>query len=124
MEKNKKLRLARFLRNFARYTLLSIGILLFVFALLSGAEKLGGGLSGIIKNSPNALPWVILLTILFVAWKRELTGGMLLVLSGLALFGYIVFVHSRFNVPIVILSLIPIFFGGLFITSWYLSKKE
>ena len=43
-----KLKTANILRNIARYTLLVLGILVFIFALLSGSEDYGGGISGII----------------------------------------------------------------------------
>jgi hypothetical protein len=41
----------------------------FVFALVSGAEKYGGGFQGLIKNAPSAMPWLMLLFLVYVAWK-------------------------------------------------------
>ena len=41
------------LRKIARTLLLAITTIVFVFALVSGSESYGGGLIGIIKNSPN-----------------------------------------------------------------------
>ncbi|SDS18517.1 hypothetical protein SAMN04515667_1600 [Formosa sp. Hel1_31_208] len=55
------------LKYIARYALLLIASLLFAFALLSGSEGYGGGIMGIVKNSPNALPWVVLMFLVFVA---------------------------------------------------------
>ncbi len=69
MHQDKQIKTANWLRNIARYTILIIGVLVLIFTLLSGAEEYGEGLHGIIKNSPNALPWVILLVIVFIAWK-------------------------------------------------------
>ncbi|RLC52473.1 MAG: hypothetical protein DRH79_04855 [Candidatus Cloacimonadota bacterium] len=74
---------ANLLRNFARYFLLILGILVFVFALLSGAEQTGG-IKGIIVNSPNALPWLVFLFIVWLAWKKELIGGIVIILFSVA----------------------------------------
>ena len=82
--KIQRIKTANIFRNIARYSLLIIGVLIFIFALLSGAEKLGGGIMGIIKNSPNALPWALLLILVYVAWKWELVGG--IIVTGLGLF--------------------------------------
>ena len=65
----QRIKTANIFRNTAIYSLLIIGVLIFIFALLSGAESKGGGVVGIIKNSPNALPWVFLLVLVYVAWK-------------------------------------------------------
>ena len=63
MNKNK---IAKILRYTARTILLFISIFWFVFALLSGAEEYGGGVKGIITNSPNALPWLLLFVLVSV----------------------------------------------------------
>ena len=83
MEKNKKLNTANILRNVARYTLLTITIIVIGFALLSGSETYGGGVEGILKNSPNTLPWLSLLVFNLIAWKWELAGGIAITLFGL-----------------------------------------
>jgi len=123
MDQRKKLRTANVLRNIARYTLLIMGILVFIFALLSGAEGYGGGIDGIIKNSPNALPWLFLLLIIYIAWKWELIGGLLIVLSGFATMYFFVF-GQNFFLSTFILSLLIIILGGFFISSWYLRRKD
>ena len=53
------------------------------FALVSGAEELGGGLRGLIRNSPNALPWVASLAFLLVAYRWPVVGGLSFVGFGL-----------------------------------------
>jgi len=78
-----KQKLANLLRNFARYFLLVLGILIFVFALLSGAEQTGG-IRGIIENSPNASPWLVFLLVVWLAWKKELIGGIVIILFSIA----------------------------------------
>jgi hypothetical protein len=116
--------LAFYLRNIARYSLLVVGILVFIFALLSGSEAYGGGVMGIIKNSPNALPWLGLLVFLFIAWKRELIGGLLITALGIFLMIFFNILGGSFQWPAFIVSLIPVVFGLMFILSWYLAKSR
>ena len=71
------------LRKTARILLFTITTLVFVFALLSGSEAYGGGFWGIIKNAPNALPWILLFALNYLVWKKELIGGVVLTLFGL-----------------------------------------
>jgi hypothetical protein len=119
MEKEKRIQTANILRNIARYTLLVLGILVFIFALLSGSEKLGGGITGIIKNSPNAIPWVLLLVLIFVAWKWELIGGIIITLLGLFLLYFFNFRGPNFWWSTFLLTLIIPLLGSFFITSRY-----
>ena len=126
---NKQIRTANLLRNIARYTLLVIGVLLFLFALASGADGYGGGIHGIIKNSPNALPWLALLIFLVIAWKWELVGGILITVLGLFVTGFMAFrlMPSRDNVFLIIpliLFLFIILLGIFFIISWRLRQKN
>ncbi len=85
MKRKRNLKIANILRFSARYSLLTIGIVVFIFALLSGSEGYGNEIQGIVKNSPNALPWLLLLVFLAIAWKFELTGGILIIISGFTL---------------------------------------
>lgn len=103
-----------FMRIFAR-TLLTIitGFWLF-FAALSGSELYGGGFKGIIKNLPNTLPWIAIIVINVLAWKKEVLGGILLILSGLFL-GYFFGVHEG-NMVVLYLIVIPfVGLGGIFV---------
>jgi hypothetical protein len=75
-------RAARLLRVVARGALILVCLFWFVFALLSGAEELGGGLGGILRNSPNALPWVVLALLIALAFRFERAGGAMIVLAG------------------------------------------
>jgi len=119
----KKLKTANILRNIARYTLLILGILVFIFALLSGSEDYGGDISGIIKNSPNALPWLVLLVLIFVAWKWELVGGIIITALGLAMMYFFNFRGPNFFLVTFILTLLIVTLGSFFIISWYLTKS-
>jgi hypothetical protein len=71
------------IRKTTQILLLLITALVFVFALLSGSEGYGGGFMGIVKNSPNALPWLLLFGLNYLVWKKELYGGIILVIFGL-----------------------------------------
>ncbi len=72
----------RIVRIVAQTLLTLIALFFFVFALLSGAEEYGGGMSGIIHNSPNALPWLLLLILAGATWKWEKASGIIVVLFG------------------------------------------
>jgi len=118
----KKKKIARYLRNTARTILIIFASFFFIFALLSGAETFGGGLKGILLNSPNAFPWALLFVLVYVAWKWELVGGSLITLMGLlTLFAFNAFEELfalfAISLPLIILGL-------MLITSWRLTKTR
>ena len=113
---------ANILRNTARYSLLVITLLVLVFALLSGSEDYGGGITGVIKNSPNALPWLLLLLLVLVAWKRELIGGIIITAAGLYAVYFFNFSGPNFFLVTFILTLLITLLGAAFVVSWYLRK--
>ncbi len=100
------------------------GILIFIFALLSGSESFGGGFMGIIKNSPNALPWVLFLALVYLAGKWKLGGGILIVLLGFSMFYFFGITASNFQWPAFAISLLPIVLGGMLILSWGLTHQK
>jgi hypothetical protein len=67
------------LHRIAIWSLTILTTLWLVFALLSGAEQQGGGLSGVLRNSPNALPWAAMLALVWVANRAPLAGGWLFI---------------------------------------------
>jgi len=121
MEVNDKMKIANVMRYIARIALLIIGIVVFIFALISGSEGFGGGFTGIIRNSPNALPWLALLLLVFLAWKKELIGGITITVLGL---GMIYFFNTgpNFYLATFILTCMITILGLLFIGSWFLRK--
>lgn len=123
MKNTQKLQIANTLRAIARYTLLISGLLTFIFSLLSGAEKYGGGLMGIIQNSPNALPWALLLLLVYIAWKWEWIGGILITVLGLFFVYYFNLQGSHFYWGVFLLTLFIIVLGTCFILSSYLRKS-
>ena len=50
----------KLIRRIAKVLLLFITSVIYIFALISGSENLGGGFIGILKNLPNTLPWILL----------------------------------------------------------------
>lgn len=114
---------ANAIRIFARITLAIVTGFWFTFALLSGAEQAGGGMAGIIRNAPNALPWVALIVLNVIAWRWELAGGGVIILLGVvSIFAFNV-LRGNFAVFYYI-SLPLIALGVLFIASWTLRRKR
>lgn len=117
-------RIARKLRLTARTLLLALTILAFVFALLSGANEAGGGVYGVIKNSPNALPWLALLIFVLIACKWELVGGFLIVAMGVgSIFFFDTFQENRWLV-LFFISLPLLVLGSFFIGAWGFSQNN
>jgi hypothetical protein len=108
-------------RYIARTLLLSITTLCFVFAMLSGAEQYGGGLKGIMQNSPNALPWAALYLINVLTWRFERVGGMALIVATLFMVNF--FHVMKGNWVILWFVMVPLFLlGMLFIYCGYKAK--
>ena len=103
-----------FLRIFARTLLTIITAFWLVFAALSSSVLYDGGFKGIIRNLPNTLPWIAIIIINILAWKNEVIGGILLILSGLFL-GYFFGIHEG-NLTVLFLIVIPfVVLGGIFV---------
>ena len=105
------------LRYIARYGSLILGITIFIASFIFGADDYGGGIKGIIKNAPNALPWAGLLLIILIAWKWELAGGILLTIFGIWLVYFFNFSGPNFWWATFIVTLLFPIFGILFILS-------
>lgn len=101
--------------------LLVLGILLFIFSLLSGADRLGGGIKGIIYNSPNALPWLILLIAIYIAFKWEMVGGLIILMMGLFTIFFFNAVENLFVLLVISIPLIVL--GKLLVIAWYLDRQ-
>jgi hypothetical protein len=112
---------ANIFRSVALFTGFVFGILVFLFALVSGSEAYGGGLMGMVKNSPNALPWALLLLLVGVAWKWEFLGGSLILALAAYLF-YLLKIFTLFSLAPFVIVLIVLFDGLFFIISWALKR--
>ncbi len=59
------------------------------FAWASGSENAGGGIIGILRNAPNAIPELVVLLILLLTWKHPKRQAIVLLVVGLVvLVGY------------------------------------
>lgn len=116
------IKIANYLRYILRTSLIIISITWFVFALLSGSENFGGGLKGVLSNIPNALPWLLLFVIIYVAWKRELVGGIIIILTGL----FTIFFFQTYKSLVTLLGIsLPLIIISIFLLmSWYLRKNK
>lgn len=124
MKRKTELKLANLFRHLARYILLGLGIITILFALLSGAEDYGGGIDGILKNFPNALPWFLLLVVLYIAWNWEVVGGIIIIVFGLSVLYVFNFSTTNFLSIASILAFLIIILGAFFVLSWYFERES
>ena len=120
MSPERQLKTIKNIKTLAWFILLFLGILVFVFALFSGSEDVG-----ILKNSPNALPWAALLLITLYAWKKPVTGGIILFLLGLGMVYFFNFSGKNFFLTtFVMTSSIPLLGLILFLCGYYITKRK
>ena len=122
MKEVKKIKIAKRICHFTRLFLLLFTIFWMLFALLSGGERMGGGIRGVIYNAPNALPWFILLIFVLLTFRWEFIGGIVIISMGLLTLFFFNAIENHFilwmiSIPIII-------FGIIFLISWYLSRKK
>jgi len=55
-----------------------------IFAFISGATE--PGLIGVLKNSPNAIPFALLGLLYYWAWKKPFSGGIAVMVLGFLMF--------------------------------------
>ena len=111
----QKSQLAKILRWSIRGLLVAVAGFWSVFAALSGMNES----VSFWQNLPNAAPWLILFVFVFVAWKWEMVGGILVAAIG----GISIFMFDAFEEPFVFIaiSLPLILLGGGLI---WLSKNK
>ncbi len=98
-------------------------ITLFLVALLSGAEAADQTILGLVNNVPNAAPWIIPIVLIYVTWKRQMLGGSLFLLFGIAT---IFFFNTYQSVgSLAVISIPSILLGALLMTQniWDSSMK-
>ena len=110
--------------NWAIALLLIIGILLFIFSLISGSETYGGGLSGLIRNSPNSIPWIVLLVLVIIARKNYAWGGFLLLIFGGMITYYLNFRGGNFFITTLILGALVNYIIGQLVSRTGLSGTD
>ena len=98
--------LVKSLRYVGRAVLSVVSLFWLVFAVLSGTEN---GIGGLLANLPNALPWLGLIAIVYIAFRWELAGGALVLAAGVA---SIVFFNA-WTAPVVLLGIpLPLIAAG------------
>jgi len=118
-----ELKLATALRAIGRFGLLAIGLIVFVFALLSGSEAYGGGIHGIVQNSPNALPWLALMALVVLGWKKELLSGIATTVFGLGLIIFFNFAGENFFPATFVMTSIVFLLGVCLLVSALIKKR-
>lgn len=113
-------------RRVARTALIITTVFWFFFALLSGAKEYGGGMDGLMQSLPHALPWLGFIVIIFIAWRWELIGGILLIAVSIFLaFHFNVFEGNATEALMIITPMVMT--GFMFIFIWfriYAAKKS
>ncbi|MBN2198152.1 hypothetical protein JW698_03115 [Candidatus Wolfebacteria bacterium] len=113
---------AKYLRLIARIALLITGIYWFFYGWFTGLDFAEEGIKGLLTHFPNTIPWILLLIFIFIGWKKELVGGIILVLIG---FFTIYFFSAMTQAFVMIeMSLPLIIFGACLIISWALRRKS
>ncbi len=115
----KRVTLIESIRFAAGTALIILALLWFSFAILSGTEH---GLGGFVSNLPNALPWLWLLAIVYVAFRWELLGSVLVLCSGIAS----IFFFNAGTAPVVLvgISLPLMVVGTALIVCHYLAPRD
>jgi hypothetical protein len=106
------------IRYFARALSVIWAAMWVFFAIASGA---GDGFKNLWHNVPNALPEVFFVASVIIAWRKEMVGGIALLLCALFVF---FFFHVGSNLfMLVTFVLPPVLTGSMFIVSWRSSKS-
>lgn len=93
-----------------------------VFALLSGAEMAGGGVRGLVRNAPNALPWLVALGVLLLSLRFPGLAGAAFVAMGLATVHF--FESYRHAALFLALSLPLLAFGSCLVISAAINRRQ
>ncbi len=123
MKMQQKLSIANGLRYTSLISISIISILVFGFSLVSGAESYGGGFTGILKNSPNALPWMALIVLAIVSWRSALLGGILTTLFGIVVVYFFNFTGPNFFLITFIMTSSIVLLGLMLLASHLINKK-
>ena len=115
-------RTLRVLRMVTRSLLVAFACLWFGFALLSGAAQHGEGFQAVLRNFANTLPWLGLFVVVYLAFRNELLGGLLIIVAGLAS----AFFFNAFASPLILfaISLPLLALGGALLLCWAMSRPR
>lgn len=90
--------------------------------MVSGSEGFGEGIRGILINSPNAIPWLVLFGFVYVAWRWEHIGASLLLL--MSVFTILFFRTYTDVVVFMIISVPLLLLAAAFLFCWYVDRKK
>ena len=108
-----QLKHVKLLQRIALIVLTLFAVLICGFALVSGAGTFGSDPSSLLENSPNTLPWLGLLVLVYLAWRNKLIGGLLIGLMGLILTWFFNFRGQNFFLITFVICLSITFLGFL-----------
>ena len=110
----KQIKTIKRVKAFTGVGLFILGVLVFVFALVSGSED-----GGLLRNSPNSLPWLLLLVLTLYSFRKPVFGGLLIILYGLALVYFFNFRGVNFFLTTFILTMIIPLLGFVILSCGY-----
>ncbi len=114
--------ITRILRLAVRALLVVFALFWFVFALLSGAGQQDQGIGVMLRNLPNAMPWLALFIVIYIAFRWELAGGLLVVAAGFFSMAF----FNALTSPVVLLavSLPLVVLGSGLILCWFSDRRQ
>lgn len=104
----------KLIRRIAKVLLFFITSVIYIYALISGSENLGGEFIGILRNFPNTLAWILLFSINYLVWKNEMIGGIILIAFGLLITWFFNFTGPNFWWSTFTLTSLLTIFGVIF----------
>lgn len=110
----KQIKTIRRVKVFTGFGLLLLGVLVFIFALVSGSDD-----GGLLRNTPNTIPWLLLLVLTIYSFKKPVFGGLLIILYGLALVYFFNFRGANFFLTTFILTMIIPLAGFVILSCGY-----
>ncbi len=105
-----------------KIVLLVLGGGIFGISIIMGADIKQEGIMGLINNLPNALPWTIMLLLILLCWKREIIGGLLVSVWGMAMFYFFNLTGPNQWVATFIITLTFPFLGLCLVLNSYLNR--
>ena len=110
-------------RIIARSLILIMGLIIFSFAFISGIDEMRRGIDDMIMSSPYFLSWLILLTILFVAWVWELAGGIIILVMSLYSFYFFILHESAYGFFLIMITVASLILSVCLLSCWFLDRK-
>lgn len=117
-----KKHIAKIIEYISKIVLIAYALFFGIFAVFSGSDALSGGISAVIQNSPNAVPWIILFVVVLLLWKYEAATGVIVIIMGLIAASFYDFINNPSLLFIISFPLV--FFGALLIMARVLKIEK